>query len=271
MRKANVLLAVLVLEFLASALVGFQTVRAQDVSDENPNYGYTITSPLSNQTYTTGLLTLKIAFLTFFGPNSNFGSDGYYFITYSIDGGEIRIPKASISYELSKYTFDFNHLEATAILPQLTEGYHTLTVTAREPYIIKGHSGYYYHKDRVDFAVAQPLTIMNLSIKNETYKQNSLNLNFTTDQPTSWMAYSIDEQANMTINGNASLTELTSGQHNITIYANSTFGSIGKSETVNFTIANEPEPFPIIAATIFGVFVAITLVVCKSISRNTSR
>jgi hypothetical protein len=51
---------------------------------------------------------------------------------------------------------------------------------------------------------------------------------------------------------------LSSGLHNITVYANDTFGNIGTSETVSFTIA-EPESFPtgpVVAASAASVAVA---------------
>src|SRR3990170_8853472 len=129
MRKVIVLLAVLVLGFLTSVLVGFQTVKAQNASGENPNSGI-IKSPLNHHRYTTNYLTLKITFQTVFSPNSkHFGPDGYYFISYSIDGGEnIRIPKVFISYEIPHGIFIPNNLTATVALPRLNDGYHTLTV-----------------------------------------------------------------------------------------------------------------------------------------------
>jgi hypothetical protein len=56
----------------------------------------------------------------------------------------------------------------------------------------------------------------------------------------------LDNQANVTVNGNCTLTGLTEGNHSIVVYANDTFGNMGKSETVAFTVAKpEPEPEPL--------------------------
>jgi hypothetical protein len=66
-------------------------------------------------------------------------------------------------------------------------------------------------------------------------------LNFTSNKPIIWAAYSLDDQQNVTISVNTTLTGLSSGRHNITVYANDTYGNMGASETVNFTIS---EPFP---------------------------
>lgn len=101
--------------------------------------------------------------------------------------------------------------------------------------------------------VALPPTVTNTSIKNETYKQDSLALNFTTDKPTSWMGYSLDGKENVTITGNATLTGLSPGWHNVTVYAIDKSGNTGTSETVSFSIKAE-ESFP---ATLIAVaFVA---------------
>ena len=65
-------------------------------------------------------------------------------------------------------------------------------------------------------------------------------LNFTVDQPTSWLGYSLDNLANVTIGGNTTLTGLSVGNHSLVVYGNNTFGDMAKSETIHF-IAKEPE------------------------------
>jgi hypothetical protein len=39
------------------------------------------------------------------------------------------------------------------------------------------------------------------------------------------------------------LTELTEGEHSLTVYATDYAGNVGATETVTFTVA-KPEPFP---------------------------
>jgi hypothetical protein len=75
-----------------------------------------------------------------------------------------------------------------------------------------------------------------------------LPLNFTTDEPTSWIGYCLDQQANATITGNVTLTGLAEGSHSIIVYANDTAGNMGTSEKIFFTIIQETqsEPFPTI-------------------------
>jgi hypothetical protein len=62
------------------------------------------------------------------------------------------------------------------------------------------------------------------------------------------------------IAGNTTLTGLSYGGHNVTIYAWDNSGNIGFSETIYFSIAKEqePEPFPTaIVATASGASTAI--------------
>jgi hypothetical protein len=54
------------------------------------------------------------------------------------------------------------------------------------------------------------------------------------------MAYSLDGQSNVAITGNTTLTELPESSHSIIVYASDSFGNIGTSSTVLFTIDMSP-------------------------------
>jgi hypothetical protein len=62
-------------------------------------------------------------------------------------------------------------------------------------------------------------------------------LTFRVNEPVSLMSYSLDGQDNVTVSGNATLSGLSIGLHNVTVYANDTAGNMGVSETIKFTIA----------------------------------
>jgi len=81
-----------------------------------------------------------------------------------------------------------------------------------------------------------PLQIDILSPQNKTYPVRTVPLNFTVDKPTSWIGYSLDNHANVTITGNTTLTSLSEGQHNIIVYANDTSNNMGSSSRIHFTI-----------------------------------
>ena len=110
----------------------------------------------------------------------------------------------------------------------------------------------------VTFAVyTKPMQMAFLSLENKTYSSTSIPLDFAVDRITSWMGYSLDNQSNMTVYGNTTLTDLPMGSHKLVVYANDTYGNMGISETIYFTIA---EPFPTSLVMTSSVTVAIVIV-----------
>ena len=98
---------------------------------------------------------------------------------------------------------------------------------------------------------------------NATYNSSDVPLVFTLNKPVSWVGYSLDGKENVTITGNITLTGLANGLHNVTIYSNDTFGNMGTSNAINFTIAiPKPQPFPIV--TVAAVSGAIAVIVIAS-------
>jgi nitrous oxidase accessory protein NosD len=89
-----------------------------------------------------------------------------------------------------------------------------------------------------------PPQISVLSPINQTYNETSFSLVFTVDKAVNWTSYSLDGKDKVTITGNTTITGLSAGLHNITVYAKDEFENIGVSETISFSVAEEPEPFP---------------------------
>jgi hypothetical protein len=122
------------------------------------------------------------------------------------------------------------------------------------------------YSEPVYFSVDTPPRISVLSSENATYETTDILLNFTINQPASHITYSLDGEKNVTVAEHAkniTLNGLTNGLHNVTIYAWDSTGNSGTSETVNFTIAEEPapEPFPTaIVATASGTSAAVVSV-----------
>lgn len=75
-----------------------------------------------------------------------------------------------------------------------------------------------------------------LSPENRTYNTNSIDLNFTVNEPTTWMGYSLDGQDFQTISGNTTLN-VADGSHNIMVNVTDGTGDSGTSERVHFTIS----------------------------------
>jgi parallel beta-helix repeat protein len=91
-----------------------------------------------------------------------------------------------------------------------------------------------------------PPNISVISSENKTYTVSNVSLTFVVSETASWIGYSLDAQAIVTIAGNITLTGLSDGTHSLTVYAKDTAGNTGASETVYFTVeTKKAEPFPI--------------------------
>ena len=116
-----------------------------------------------------------------------------------------------------------------------------------------------------------PPEISLLSPLSQKYNESSVSLVFLLDKSVNWAGYSLDGEQNVTITGNTTLTGLSSGVHNVTVYANDTYGNMGASETGTFTVA-VPEPFPTVpvaaaSVTVVAVVIAGLLVYFKKRKR----
>jgi hypothetical protein len=109
--------------------------------------------------------------------------------------------------------------------------------SANEQYIPFGYGAPdpFYDSTAPEIAVASP--------ENKTYYNTNVTLDFVVNEPTSWMSYSLDGLDKVTVAGNTTLTGLSVGEHNVTVYAWDATGNAGVSETVTFTVG-EPETFP---------------------------
>jgi N-acetylneuraminic acid mutarotase len=139
------------------------------------------------------------------------------------------------------------------ILTGLSEGNHSVAVYANDTFGNMASSNtVYFSVDTVG-----PIILV-LSPENKVYDTNEVQLNFTTNEPFSWLAYSLDGKDNVTTSKNITLAGLTNGAHNLTVYATDAVGNMGASETVHFSI----KPFPII--TIVAVTTSVIIVVLAS-------
>jgi parallel beta-helix repeat protein len=107
-----------------------------------------------------------------------------------------------------------------------------------------------------------PLRIVIMSPQNATYNATSIDLTLMVSQPTTWLSYSLDDQANITITGNMTLTGLLRGAHTITVLGNTSQAATMASGTVSFYLDVEDSLpiFPIAAGSAAIVAVAIASV-----------
>ena len=227
-------------EVSAHATVDFMVVNAdaKNVSDtvsDIANYTkpeISISSPL-NKTLNTSPLPLNFTVSYRYPLASNVA------VHYSMDGKDHITIYSDIgsSTKSGERIFTPYNLETN----NLFDGLHNLTVYAKITYFHYGSSSTSFS---VQFTIdTSPPTISGLSIVNKIYDINTTPLNFAINEPASQITYSLDGEANVTITGNTTLSNLSYGTHNITVYATDAAGNTGVSETVHFTIA---KPFPTI-------------------------
>jgi len=112
-----------------------------------------------------------------------------------------------------------------------------------------------------------PLSIVVSSPKNVTYTGSNIRLNFTVQGSVSWIGYSVDGLANVTILANTTLVNLKEGSHNVTVYINDTDGIMYSSPTVYFTTLASPlqeTPF----STLFLIALAVLISFLTSLTNR---
>jgi hypothetical protein len=152
----------------------------------------------------------------------------------------------------------FFERQYTATLSELGDGVHLIKIRVAGEYYGGGN---YDCEGNASFIFDTiPPKVSILSTENKSYSGDSIQLNFTTSEPVSQIVYSLDGQENVTINGNTTLTGLSEGDHNLTVYATDEAGSIGASETIYFRIDFFPTTL-FIASVVTAAIIAIVLLV----------
>ena len=101
-----------------------------------------------------------------------------------------------------------------------------------------------------------PPTVSILDPQSKTYETGEIPLNLAVNEQAAWVGYSLDGQDNVTITANGTLPMLSSGAHNVTVYAEDAAGNIGASKMVCFTVV---ERFPV-EWIVVGVVVVVVVV-----------
>ena len=217
----------------------------------------TVSSPINNETYYSTYVLLNFTVhkpAAWFNNSENVNGDVFGNVTsvyYTIDGGErknIAVHDIDTFFNIAEKTSSTLSFSVTL---NLTAGQHSVrTGVIADSYYVTFPVNWYNvfssvavtgQSDQVNFTVNLPRPVI-VTPESIAYNASSVPLAFTLDtSATSWVGYSLDGKSNATITGNTTLTGLSNGEHNITVYANDTFGNIGTSQTVNFTVALPPE------------------------------
>ena len=99
------------------------------------------------------------------------------------------------------------------------------------------------------------------SPENGSFTPTKVSLNATVNRAFEWMGYSLDGRANVTVTGNTTLTGLSNGLHNLTVYAKDEFGNVGASETITFTVPSSFSNALIAAVSTASIAVACACII----------
>ncbi len=88
---------------------------------------------------------------------------------------------------------------------------------------------------RIDPPDVVPPSVTLLSPENVTYGFSSVPLVFAVDEKPFWMSYSLNNQGNVTLGGNSTLTDLANDPYCLAVYVSDVSGNIGSAQ-VHFTV-----------------------------------
>jgi hypothetical protein len=163
-------------------------------------------------------------------------------------------------------------------LANIPEGHQQIIVTASEEGYLSNYTDYWTFSDSTsavfNFNVV-PLSVSFISpVEGQVFKSMGVPLVFNVNDSPSMLEFSLDNlatkqsESDIVLEGNTTLIDfangiaLTNGHYRLTIYAEDSFGNIGKSEPINFTIS-EPEPtHPFPTATVAVISVVVVAIVC---------
>lgn len=259
--KKTALSLTLVTALLISALAGSQlsSLTKANYFPFEPNNPIIIIESPTNSTYNVNSITLNVTIKTmktlFEGTDP--AQSMTRLVTYSLDGESSGIiTETSYSYNNSFWAAGSNvTFIGSAVLPELTDGPHNITVHAEydyNPYDIhrESQSSVYFRIDTTspDISILSP--------SDEAYITSNNPFIFTVSEPVLWMSYSLDGQANETLTANMTLSWMMSGMHSLVIYACDKAGNIGVSKTTNFSID---------AVTVEWIEIILTVIVVVSV------
>lgn len=90
---------------------------------------------------------------------------------------------------------------------------------------------------------AVPYVSISSPVNMTTYATSNVSIHFSVNSKTTWMGYSLDGQANITVSENtynASLINLSEGKHELTVCATNYAGDVTSATTVYFTVDMTP-------------------------------
>ena len=215
-------------------------------------YGWQYSSYLEVSAYSSSVFTVGNAYADpivsiNFPVNNSLSKEASPTLSFYLRQVQAKATNASVYYSLDGENYalaSFGKTEMGAIINKITpfsqkianlsDGLHFLSVYAQvyyfDSWLFEGNSSIEFSVDASSPAITQ------LSIANKTYSDQNVPLSFSLSENASWIAYNLDNQGNITLEGNTTLAGLSFGSHEIVVYANDTLGNMGKTDSVYFEV-----------------------------------
>ena len=269
MKKATVtvaFIALLIASIAETMLVDSGKANPYDLPVDNSIQIYRPNVyPYQPEEYDT--ITLNIKVILVYGQYDESWSVHLDSICYSLDGQ----PLVYVDFTVEDYVNygrdkqDFLYHIATVKLENLPEGSHTVTAYANTTAYLN------YRSTSYNFTVDSPYQAPLIKVLSPTSQMlspsSNVSLVFTASGAVNWIGYSLDGGENVTVNGNVTLSGLSSKNHTVIVCANDTFGNAGESDTITFTVDNPElisEETPQTPTPFEGIFIAgaIGAIIC---------
>lgn len=229
----------------------------------------TVSSPKENAFYTTGS-TIKLSF-NVTGPDAT-NLLTKYISTVDYKGDWMQNPEhAYRTKNFEEYTpndFPF-FLEFSFSINGVPEGKHSIVInsTGGGGFADMNTLTWYYFNTAslktVNFTIDSTTPeVALIHPLNETYLSPDVPLDFVLSEISSLVTLSLDGRDNVSLAENTTLTGLSPGTHNVTVYATDMAGNIGASKTLLFAVS-EPERFTI--SQVVGVSIASVLIIAAAV------
>ena len=248
--KTTVLALSLVLALLFSAVAGAQTL------DVPPKDNHLASVPIQDEHFVVSKAMGMFASPIFIGSFK--ASTGYWVeLDISVASNDAYAREVTFEIASANYGIIFKGI-ANSLKETVTLDYndiYNITIIKHAPFyttiMVSGTINVYHLSPEIVIT----------SIENESiYHTSNVKLNYTIGESIINTFYSLDGKENVTIAENTTLSGLSNGKHNVTIYGSDFAGNAGASETIYFNVA---EPFPAVPVAVASVIVVA--VVCAGL------
>ena len=252
--SATLLSTLLISTLTATLLIGNATANPIMPPWINPLEKITIKvqSPVKDKTYNATEIPLQFYFEI---PYGGYRSKDFSVLSvrYWLDGKL-----------MGEYSGEDMPKAYSVALTGLSDREHIVQVSMSVHYYWASNLGYIFNQDlsgseTTSFTVDTRPPSIRVLTGQETFEAPSstadVPVNFTVNEPISWIGYSLDEKNVVTVTNDLASTErfgtviyqlvlshVPAGAHSLTVYAEDTFGNRGESEPFTFTITQETPP-----------------------------